>query len=266
MKKNQVDTLIRNALVYNSYFKEFVQANVWVLDGKFYYIDEQRSECLQARQIIDAGGKWLVPGLIDIHTHIESSMLTPLAFSMHLAKCGVTTIVSEPHEMANVNGMEGILDMLRAGEGSPIDIFYGIPSCVPASSPELETTGGQITCTEMEELLNNPAVVCVGEVMSYRQIIKPNQLEITKFLNKLRQTDQIFPIEGHCPALLDLELAKFLYLGINGDHTEHSLEELRQRFAGGMFMEIQDKMLCNEVLDFIMKMACVSIFVLLLMM
>ena len=71
--------------------------------------------------------------------------------------------------------------------------------------------------------------------MNYRTIIRENQLEITRFLKQLREKDRIFPIEGHCPALLDLDLAKFLYLGINGDHTEHSLEELEQRFANGMF-------------------------------
>jgi Adenine deaminase len=80
---------------------------------------------------------------------------------------------------------------------------------------------------------------------------KREHLEVYKFLRALRKHDRIFPIEGHCPALLGLDLAKFLFLGINADHTEHSLEELRQRFAGGMFVEIQGKMLKKEVLDFI---------------
>lgn len=193
----------------------------------------------------------MVPGLIDIHMHIESSMMTPAAFCDRLAACGVTTIVSEPHEMANVGGLQGVLDMIRAGADSPIDIFYGIPSCVPSTTPELETTGGVIKCEDMEKLRRNPAVACVGEVMNYRQIIQENDLEIGKFLKKLRADERLFPIEGHCPALTDLDLAKFLYLGINGDHTEHSIEELRQRFAGGMFVEIQEKMLNSTVLEFI---------------
>ena len=109
--------------------------------------------------------------------------------------------------------MQGVLDMIRAGENSPVDIFYGIPSCVPSTSPELETTGGIITCEEMEGLKENPWVACVGEVMNYRTIIRENQLEITRFLKQLREKDRIFPIEGHCPALLDLDLAKFFVLG-----------------------------------------------------
>ena len=251
METERADFLVRGAKVYNSYFKKFVPADVSVSGGKFLYIDSRRSGAVEADETVDAEGRYMVPGLIDIHMHIESSMLTPGAFCRRLAECGVTTIVSEPHEMANVNGMQGVLDMIRAGENSPVDIFYGIPSCVPSTSPELETTGGIITCEEMEGLKENPWVACVGEVMNYRTVIRENQLEITRFLKKLRQQDRIFPIEGHCPALLDLDLAKFLYLGINGDHTEHSMEELEQRFANGMFMEIQEKMLRREVLDYI---------------
>lgn len=251
MEMVQTDLLVRNVRVFNSYFKTFDQADVAVRDGRFFYIDRAGTAQYDAKKEVDGQGRYLVPGLIDIHMHIESSMMTPGAFCGKLAACGVTTIVSEPHEMANVNGVDGILDMIRAGEKSPVDVFYGIPSCVPSTSAALETTGGVITCQDMERLREHPAIACVGEVMSYRQIIRENRLEISKYLKKLRKTDRVFPIEGHCPALLDLDLAKFLYLGINGDHTEHSIEELRQRFAGGMFVEIQEKMLNREVLDFI---------------
>lgn len=251
METERADFLIRGVKVYNSYYKKFVPADVSVLRGKFLYIDAHRSGAVEADRTMDAEGMYMVPGLIDIHMHIESSMLTPGAFCRRLAECGVTTIVSEPHEMANVNGMQGVLDMIKAGENSPVDIFYGIPSCVPSTSPELETTGGIMTCVEMECLKENPWVACVGEVMNYRTVIRANRLEITRFLRRLRETDRIFPIEGHCPALVDLDLAKFLYLGINGDHTEHSMEELEQRFANGMFMEIQEKMLQGKVLDYI---------------
>lgn len=253
METIQADLLVRDVRVYNSYFKTFAHADVSVKEGKFFYIDRARSVQCEAKIVVEGMGRYLVPGLIDIHMHIESSMMTPGAFCGRLAGCGVTTIVSEPHEMANVNGVEGILDMIRAGEGSPVDIFYGIPSCVPSTSRELETTGGAIGCEDMCRLKETPAVACVGEVMNYRQVIRENDLEIMRFLAKLREKDKVFPIEGHCPALLDLDLAKFLYLGINGDHTEHTIEELRQRFEGGMFMEIQEKMLNREVLDFLMK-------------
>ena len=251
MAINVIDLLIKNINIYNSYFKKFSNADVWILDEKIYYIDEKKTGNAKAKEVLDGTGLSMVPGLIDIHMHIESSMMTPKAFSDYLVSCGVTTVVAEPHEMANVNGIDGILDMIRAGENSLIDILYGIPSCVPSTDTRFETTGGCIRCEEMEKLKEHPSVVCVGEVMCYRQIIRDNDLEIKRFLEKVRRTDSFFPIEGHCPSLLDLDLAKFLFLGINGDHTEHTLEELRQRFAGGMFVEIQEKMLRKEVLDFI---------------
>ncbi len=246
-----VSLLIKNAKVFNTYLKKFIPADVSVKDGRFYYIDRKQETAFQAEALLDAGGKYMIPGLIDIHMHIESSMLTPEPFGNCVAACGVTTIVSEPHEMANVKGTRGVLEMISAAKNAPIDIFYGIPSSVPSTDERLETTGGIIDCSAMKHLLSEDDVVCVGEIMNYRQIIRENDLEITKFLRYLREEHPGYVIEGHCPSLLDLDLARFLYLGIDGDHTEHTLEEVKQRIENGMFFEIQDKMLLPEVLQYI---------------
>ena len=141
--------------------------------------------------------------------------------------------------------------MINGAKDSPIDIYYGIPSSVPSTNEDLETTGGVIGFDEMKHLMQEDGVVCVGEVMNYRQIVKGTEMEITKFLRYLREEDPQAVIEGHCPSLVGLDLAKFLYQGIDGDHTEHSLEEIRQRFANGMFVEIQEKMLKPEILEYI---------------
>lgn len=129
----------------------------------------------------------MIPGMVDIHMHIESSMTTPGSFGNCAAKNGVTTVVSEPHEMANVKGVRGILEMISAAKDAPIDIFYGIPSSVPSTSEKLETTGGVIDFEAMKHLLGEKDVVCVGEIMNYREIIRENHLEISKFLDYLRQ-------------------------------------------------------------------------------
>lgn len=247
----KVSLLIRNALVFNTYLKKFLPSDVYILNEKFYYINREQDVSLTADQVVDANGMYMIPGFVDIHMHIESSMMTPGPFSQFLASCGVTTIVSEPHEMANVKGIRGILEMIQAGENSLIDIYYGIPSSVPSTNLSLETTGEVIDFSTMKHLLQEKNVVCVGEIMNYRQIIQENHLEITKFLDYLRQERPNYVIEGHCPSLVGLDLAKFLYLGIDGDHTEHTLEEVRQRIENGMFMEIQDKMLKPEVLNYI---------------
>lgn len=250
----KVSLLIKNAQVFNSYLKRFIPGDVSVRNGKFYYIDREQTVPFGAEKTLDAHGMYMLPGFIDVHMHIESSMMTPGPFGQRLASCGVTTVVSEPHEMANVKGIRGILEMIRAAEDAPVDIYYGIPSSVPSTSENLETTGGIIDCQAMKHLMKEKDVVCVGEIMNYRQIIKEdNGLEISKFLEYLHQEHPGYVIEGHCPSLVGLELAKFLYLGIDGDHTEHTLEEVKQRIENGMYMELQDKMLKQEVLDYICK-------------
>lgn len=249
--KQKVDLAVINANIYNSYYKKFIKGTLTILNGKIYHIIKDSKETFEAEKIIDAKDKYIVPGFIDIHMHIESSMITPLAFSEVALKRGTTTIVSEPHEMANVNGIEGIKAMIKEGEKSPLEIFYGIPSSVPSTNLDLETPGAVIDEKEMEELYNIDSIKCVGEIMNYREIIKENNLPITHFIEKLRTHDKIFPIEGHCPSLVDEELSRFLFLGINADHTEHSMTELKQRFENGMFVEIQDKVLNKEVLDYI---------------
>ena len=241
----KVSLLIKNAKVFNSYLKKFIPADVSVRDGKFYYIDREQSQPFAADEVLDAKGMYMIPGLIDIHMHIESSMMTPGPFGNCLAEYGVTTIVSEPHEIANVKGMRGILEMISAAKDTPIDIYYGIPSSVPSTSEALETTGGVIDFASMKHLLEEK------DVMNYRQIIRENDLEISRFLDYLRSERPGYVIEGHCPSLTGLDLAKFLYLGINGDHTEHTLEEVRQRIENGMFFEMQDKMLKEDVIAYI---------------
>ena len=117
MKMEKVSLLIKNARVFNTYLKRFVPADVSVRKGKFYYIDRERSQDFQAEEVLDAEGMYMIPGFIDIHMHIESSMMTPGPFGSCLAGYGVTTIVSEPHEIANVKGMRGDTGNDLSGQG-----------------------------------------------------------------------------------------------------------------------------------------------------
>ncbi len=249
----KADLLIKDTKVYNSYLKCFMPADVYVQEGRIYYVDTRQEKALTPSEVLDGSGYLMLPGFIDIHMHIESSMMTPVSFGERAASCGVTTLVSEPHEIANVMGVQGIHEMINGAKDSPIDIFYGIPSSVPSTNESLETTGGVIGFEEMKHLMREDGVVCVGEIMNYRQIVKGTEMEITKFLDYLREEDPQAVIEGHCPSLVGLDLAKFLFRGIDGDHTEHTLEEIRQRFENGMFVELQEKMLKPEILDHIIK-------------
>lgn len=247
----KVDLLVKNVKVFNSYLKKFKDGNVAILNNKFLYIDNNKNIEFEASSTIDGKNQYMIPGFIDIHMHIESSMMTPAPFCHHLSKNGVTTIVAEPHEIANVFGKKGIEAMIAAENSINTSIFYGIPSSVPSTSPDLETTGAILDFEEMKNLTSNPKVICIGEIMNYRKVIVDNSLDICKFIEYVKKNVPQYAIEGHCPKLLDLDLAKFLYLGINGDHTEHTFEEFVQRFENGMFMELQAKSISSELINYI---------------
>ena len=197
----KADLLIKGTEVYNSYLKKFIPADVYVKGERIWYVDtkgcmgmggqseNEGRQQIEAGRILDGRGYLMLPGFIDIHMHIESSMMTPVSFGERAASCGVTTLVSEPHEIANVMGMQGIHEMINGAKDSSVDIYYGIPSSVPSTNEKLETTGGVIGFEEMKHLMQEDGVVCVGEVMNYRQIVRGDELEITRFLDYLREED-----------------------------------------------------------------------------
>lgn len=247
----KVDMLIKEARVFNSYFKQFTKANVAVKDGKFFYIGAKGSETFEADEIIEAAGMYLVPGLIDIHLHIESTMVTPATFSYGLLKNGVTTIVPEPHEMANVFGIAGVKEMIKASKNCRLDMFYAIPSSVPATS--METTGGAIEIEDIEELLQTEQIKCLGEIMNYYDVISKPGGKTNKILSYISKNHPELIIEGHVPRLLDLELQMLSFAGVTSDHTHQTVEGMKERIAIGMFLEIQEKSMTKEVVDYLIE-------------
>ena len=150
------DMIVRHAHVFDSFRKRFVVADVGIQNGMFAHIDDHIDTSCD--QEINADELWMIPGLVDIHMHIESSMSIPSRFSDCVLSYGVTTVVADPHEIANVFGVEGILSYI-SNEETPLDIFYGIPSSVPSTNPRLETTGGIIGEKEVRELLKQKRVI-----------------------------------------------------------------------------------------------------------
>lgn len=245
----RIDILIQNSKVFNVYLKRFIEADVAVLNGRFFYIGRKEISDFDPDVIINADGKWLVPGLVDIHLHIESSMVVSGVFARALVKNGVTTVVAEPHEIANVFGVKGVVSMIDAEKNPPADIYYGIPSCVPAS--DFEDNGGQIGENEMEYLLHQKNVVCLGEVMSYTDVINRPDSRINGMLSLLRKKYPDVIVEGHCPKLMGFELASYIYAGVDSDHTEQTPERMAERIQNGMFLEIQEKSLTKENIDYL---------------
>ncbi|MEK3721915.1 adenine deaminase [Paenibacillus sp. FSL H8-0034] len=246
-----VDLLIEQVRMFNSYTKKFIKGNVAVLDGRILYMGDRGQETFEAAEIVKGEDRYLLPGLIDIHLHIESTMVTPATFSYGLIRNGVTTIVPEPHEIANVFGLAGVKEMLRASEECVADMFYAVPSSVPATS--LETAGGSIEIADLDELLQTERIACLGEIMNYVDIISSSDSKTNHILEHIRSHYPDLIIEGHVPKLLDLDLHRVIYAGVDSDHTHQTIEGMEARINAGMFIEIQEKSMTDEVMNYLIE-------------
>lgn len=249
----RVDVIVKDVNVFNVYLKKFIKGNVAILNGKFLHIYSEEISELASDNVIEGNGRYMIPGLIDIHMHIESSMTTPFQFANAVRKFGVTTIVAEPHEIANVFGIDGINQFINLDSKLPIDMFFGIPSSVPSTNSKLETTGGKITSEEVSELIKNPKVLCLGEVMNFKDLIEEDASEINKIISLIKKHNINMPIEGHCPKIQGLDLSRYLYAGVLGDHTQQSVESLKEKIANGMFIEMQEKSLNEENINYLIE-------------
>ena len=243
----KIDLLISGSQVFNVYKKSFEKVNVAILGSKFFYVGNDITG-LEPKEMIDGTGKYLIPGLVDIHLHIESTMLTPKEFSKGIIKYGTTTAVTDPHEIANVFGLEGVETMIELPDG-PADIFYGVPSSVP--STPFETTGGVFDVAEVRSLAKNPKVLCLGEVMNFHDLASESETKTKNLIRVMHENNPRPIIEGHCPRLSGQDLQKFLYAGVDGDHTQQTIESLREKIGLGMFIELQEKSLTTELLQVI---------------
>lgn len=237
--------IIDQAQVFNSYKKCFNKKSVYIENGYFKQIADNIDLLdFHDAQIIDANGLWMIPGLVDIHMHIESSMTTPTRFSSQGLKFGTTTVVADPHEIANVFGKRGIDAFMDTN--TVMDIFYGIPSSVPSTSCEYETTGGVIGESEVLELLKDSRVICLGEVMNFKDLVSDEDTLIKRIVSLCKQQRPSMPLEGHCPKITGSDLAKFIATGVNADHTMQSPESIMEKIENGMFLEVQGKCLTQE--------------------
>ncbi|MCJ7720224.1 MAG: adenine deaminase, partial [Candidatus Hadarchaeum sp.] len=187
-------------------------------------------------RVIDARGKYILPGLLDAHVHIESSMLTVTQFARAVLPHGTTGVFIDPHEIANVLGMCGVKLMLDEGDRLPLKVFVMLPSCVP-SAPGLETSGAEINQNDIVKGLKWRRVVGLGEVMNYPGVLAGNKKmrdEIDAALNAQKV------VEGHAPGLLGKELAAYIAAGVRSDHESLTPGEAVQKLRLGMALEIRE--------------------------
>ncbi|OIK56443.1 adenine deaminase C-terminal domain-containing protein [Oenococcus oeni] len=247
----KADLKIINGQIYNTFTRQFAAKEVAIVNGKFFQIADKLSDDFEFKDILDLKGSYVIPGLIDSHMHIESSMATPTNFSETAIRFGTTTVIADAHEIANTSGIKGLKRFMD--QPSLIDTFFAIPSSVPSTNPELETTGGIIGLEEVKELLVDPRIICLGEAMNFKGITsEPNSL-IRKIIALCQKKRPRMPLEGHVPNISKEDLAKFIFAGILSDHTQQTPSLIKEKIENGMFIQLQKKSLNKENIETIVK-------------
>lgn len=241
-----LDLLITNARIVDVFRLRLFDGWVGVKDGRFLYVEEGNPpDGLQATERLDLAGRLLAPGLVDSHMHIESSITTPRRFAEGAVPYGTTTILADPHEVANVAGEEGVRWMIRASENLPLRVFYAIPSCVPATSPEMEWTAPVFDAAIITRLAQEPSVIALGEVMDYRGVLAGSPR--LKGLVEAAHAAGLF-VEGHIPTLAGPDLSEYLSWRVTSDHTLTTPAKINEQISKGLAVMIQTKTCTPELM------------------
>ena len=237
------DFILKNVMVYQTFRQCFEKRDVAVAGEKFYCVSPAIS--YPGVEERDGKGRYMLPGLVDIHMHIESSMTYPGEFSRITLPYGVTTVVADAHEMANVFGMDGIRAFMA--QKTKQDIFWAIPSSVPATNEKLETAGASLGVKEISEMASLDGVLCLGEIMNYKDLSAEGESRTRDLIDVCRNAGKNLRIEGHCPGLTGADLNRFIYEGVDADHTQQTPQSVMEKTELGMFLELQFKSLTPEV-------------------
>jgi adenine deaminase len=236
--KQPADLVFRNGQVVNVFSNEVYEADVAVHQGRVAGIGP-RGAYSGAREV-DLKGHYLVPGLVEAHTHIEDALLVPGEFARALAPHGTTTTVSDPHEIANVAGVPGLRWMLAAAEGIPLRVMFTLPSCVPASP--YESAGAKLTAADLLPLARDPHIASVGEVMNYPGVLEGDDvlLDMIGLGQPGRATPRGLPVDGHAPELRGLDLCGYVAAGVQADHETVGAEEALEKVRLGMWLWVRE--------------------------
>lgn len=229
-KRTPADLVIKNGMIINVFTREILTNDIAIVDGYIAGIGE-----FDGIETIDATGKYIVPGFIDGHVHIESAMVTPAEFSNVVLPHGVTTIIADPHEIANVSGTDGIEFMLNASEGIPLDVRIMLPSCVPATP--FENAGASIYYEDLEPFYEHPRVIGLGEVMDYPSVLHHENSMINKLLSAHSFGKRI---DGHASGLNSDGINVYMAAGIRTDHECVTGEEALERMRKGMYVMLRE--------------------------
>lgn len=224
------DLVLAGGKVINVFTEEIYEANVAIVDGVIAAVSSSEYE---GEQVIALDGAFISPGLIDGHVHIESSMVTPAEFARTILPRGTTSIIADPHEIANVAGLKGIEYMLHASEGLPLDVFYMLPSCVPATS--FEHSGATLLADDLGKLIDHPRILGLGELMDFYAVAGADANIIDKVL---MAGDKL--VDGHGPVISDKQLNAYVSAGVRTEHECTTAEEMIERLRLGMYIQMRE--------------------------
>ncbi|MFC5713951.1 adenine deaminase [Thalassorhabdus alkalitolerans] len=228
--RKKAEIVFKNIKVADVFNKEWKETDVAVEKGKIVGLG-----AFEGETVIDGKGKYLSPGFIDGHVHMESSMVAPAELSKVLLSHGVTSIVTDPHEIANVSGTEGIQYMLDATESLPLHVFFMLPSCVP--STEFENSGAVLKAEDLSPFYNHKRVLGLAEVMDFPAVRKGRPDMIEKLLDAINGNK---PIDGHAAGLQPEDINTYRTAGISTDHEAVTEEEAKARLERGMWLMIRE--------------------------
>jgi adenine deaminase len=220
------DLVVRGGRVLSVFTREWLETDVAVVDGYVAGLG-----AYDGAEILDADGRWVVPGFVDAHMHLETSKLLPDQFARLVLPFGTTAVVADPHELANVLGTDGVHWLLDACDGIPLDVWFMASSCVPAS--RFESPRRALTTGDLEALLRRRRVLGLAEMMDFPGVIHGDEHELAK-LALARHVD------GHAPGVLGRDLNAYAAAGIRSDHEAYTVEEGRERLRAGMWLLIRE--------------------------
>lgn len=229
------DLVLKGGNLINVFSGEIYAADVGIFDGIVVGIGKYDGD-----EEIDVQGKYLSPGFIDGHVHIESSMVEVREFAKAVVPLGTTSVVIDPHEIANVFGLEGIQYMLRSSKFNPLNVFLMLPSCVP--STEFETSGSSLKGFDLYPLLTEKWVLGIGEVMNYPGVLRQDQ----DLLDKITMADEK-RVDGHAPNLGGRDLCAYVAAGVGSDHEGTSVEEVKEKLRLGMHIMLREGSLTKNL-------------------
>ena len=231
------DVVLKGGSIINVLSGEIYKADVGFFDGIIVGLGKYRGN-----EEVDVTGKYLSPGFIDGHVHIESSMVEVREFAKAVVPLGTTSVVIDPHEIANVFGLEGIQYMLRSSKFNPLNVFLMLPSCVPAT--DFETSGSSLKGFDLYPLLTEKWVLGIGEVMNYPGVLRLDQ----DLLDKITMADEK-RVDGHAPDLGGRDLCAYVAAGVRSDHEATSVNEVLEKLRLGMHIMMREGSLTKNLQD-----------------